>query len=290
MTDEGETTAARFEKWWTFGKQFVAPATLLSSLLFYFGYVATRAQYRYFGLDVDTVGLSTQDFVMRSPTALLVPLLAISLGGAGLLLLHLGVRRHPPPAAVVRALLVAGVVGVVAGFVLVAGYAAWGDWPAYPLVTPLLLAAGSAAVVYAMRLPGTPSFASDPDTKGLRLGVLAFAVVAIVGCVFWATATVAEWTGFGNGMRTARHLNQLPPLILDTQERLHLTDGIVKETGLKAEEGDKFRYRYRGFRLLVQGDGVMFLVPERWSESDSTLLVKLDGSVRVQFRFLDRAP
>ena len=291
MADE-ESRAALFDRWWSFGSKFVAPATLLSSLLFYFGYVSTRAQYRYFGLDVDTVGLSTRDYEMRSPQALLVPLLAISLGGAGLLLLHLGVRRHPLPVGAVRVAFAGGVLGVVAGIVLVGGYGAFGDWPAYPLVTPLLLAAGSAAVLYTMRMPGSPDLlrAPDPDEVTLRRGVLAFAVVAIVGCVFWATATVAQWTGLGNGMRTARNLDQLAPVILDTQEPLFLTDGIVTVKALPAAEGDKFRSRYRGFRVLVQGDGTLFLVPERGSPSDSTLLVRLDSSVRVQFRFLDRAP
>ena len=49
--------------------------TLVSALLFYFGYVSARSQYEYFGIDVDTIGLSTQDYVMRSPQPLLVPLL-----------------------------------------------------------------------------------------------------------------------------------------------------------------------------------------------------------------------
>jgi hypothetical protein len=176
--------------------------------------------------------------------------------------------------------------------VLVAGYAAAGDWPAYPLVTPLLLAAGSAGVLYALRLPGAPAFARSPDVESisLRRGVLAFALVAIVACLFWATATLAEWTGLGNGMRTARHLDRLAPVILDTHERLFLTDGIVTEKALPAAEGDGFRYRYRGLRLLVQGKETMFLVPERWSPSDSTLMLPLDDSVRVQFRFVNREP
>jgi hypothetical protein len=290
---EEESRAAVFDRWWSYGSKVIAPASLLSTLLFYFGYVSSRAQYRYFGLDVDTVGLSTQDYVMRSPQALLVPLLAICLGAAALLLLHMGVRRHPLPTAAVRGLLVLGLVGVLAGLVLIGSYAAVGDWPAYPLVTPLLLAAGSAAVLYAMRLPGAPGLlqSTDPGGRGLRRGVLACALVAIVACLFWATATLAQWTGLGNGMRTARHLDQLAPVILDTQERLFLTDGgIVREKELTTAEDQKFRYRYRGFRILVQGDGVMFLVPERWSPEASTLMVRLDSSVRVQFRFLNRAP
>lgn len=34
----------------------------------------------------------------------------------------------------------------------------------------------------------------------------------------------------------------------------------------------------------------MFLVPDRWSLSDSTLMVRLDNSVRVQFQFTNQAP
>ena len=289
---DATSRAAMFDKWWSFGSTIIAPATLLSTLLFYFGYVSSRAQFRYFGLDVDTVGLSTQDYVMRSPQALLVPLLALSLGGAALLVLHLAVRRHPPPARAVRAFLVGSVVALFVGVVLIVGYAVLGDWSLYPLVTPLLLAGGSAGVLYAMRLPGAPAFLkpTDDEGKGLRRGVLAFALVAIVGCLFWATATIAEWSGLGNAMRTARNLDNLAPVILDTQDRLFLTDGIVKETALPAEDGARFKFRYRGLRLLIHGDGKLFLVPEKWSPSDSTLLVPLDDSVRVQFRFVNRAP
>jgi hypothetical protein len=229
---------------------------------------------------------------MRSPQALLVPLLVLSLGGAALLILHLAVRRHPPPARAVRAFLVVSVVALFVGMVLIVGYAVLGDWSLYPLVTPLLLAGGSAGVIYGMRLPGAPAFLrpTDDEGKGLRRGVLAFALVAIVGCLFWATATIAEWSGLGNAMRTARNLDDLAPVILDTQDRLFLTDGIVKETALPASEGARFKFRYRGLRLLIHGDGKLFLVPEKWSPSDSTLLVPLDDSVRVQFRFVNRAP
>jgi len=34
----------------------------------------------------------------------------------------------------------------------------------------------------------------------------------------------------------------------------------------------------------------MFLVPDRWSASDSTLLVRLDNNVRMQFQFANQAP
>jgi hypothetical protein len=66
------------ERWISFAAGIVTPVTLLSALLFYFGYVSARSQYEYFGIDVDTIGLSTRDYVMRSPQPLLVPLLVIT--------------------------------------------------------------------------------------------------------------------------------------------------------------------------------------------------------------------
>ena len=61
-------------------------------------------------------------------------------------------------------------------------------------------------------------------------------------------------------MRTARELDRLPPVVLDTRERLFLPAGSVEETALPQEDESRFRYRYRGLRLLIQGDGRLFLV------------------------------
>lgn len=45
-----------------------------------------------------------------------------------------------------------------------------------------------------------------------------------------------------------------------------------------------FHYRYRNLRLLIHGKARMVLVADRWSASSSTVIVPLDGSVRVQFQ------
>src|SRR3954468_19644892 len=87
MADE----RSQAERWVSFAAGIVTPITLLSALLFYFGYVSARSQYEYFGVDVDTIGLSTRDYVMRSPQPLLVPLLVLTVTGLGLLVLPPGV-------------------------------------------------------------------------------------------------------------------------------------------------------------------------------------------------------
>src|SRR3954454_2539443 len=95
MTEQPETPSS-WERWYKVATSFVAPATFITALLFYFGYVSSRAEYAYFGVDVDTIGLSTRDFVMRSPQALLVPVLLLTVLGAALLAVTRLLKRHPP--------------------------------------------------------------------------------------------------------------------------------------------------------------------------------------------------
>ena len=101
---------------------------------------------------------------------------------------------------------------------------------------------------------------------------------------------MARWSGRGLAHYNATHLSNFPSVILDTRERLYLRDPGVQETTLPAAAGQTFRYRYRHLRLLIQGRNRMFLVPDRWSASDSTLVVDLDGSVRLQFQFQNEQP
>jgi hypothetical protein len=271
----GDRTA--WERWYSLATTFVAPATLLSALLFYFGYVSSRAQYRYFGLDVDTIGLGTQDYVMRSPQALLVPALLLTLLGATAVVVGRALERRALPAAVVRRAYAAAGLLLLVAVAMLAGYRWLGDWPLYGMATPLVLGAGLVVVAWLWHRSGT------------RRGAVAFALLAVAACLFWATATLAQWTGSGAAERTARNLDELPAVVLDTKERLYLTDGIVAESRLPAAEGQEFAYRYRGLRLLIQAGDRMFLVPERWAPANSTLLVELD-QVRVRFRFVNREP
>lgn len=299
-----ETSSVQLARWISYGTSIVAPATVLSTLLFYFGYVSSRAQYEYFGIDVDTTGLSTQDYVMRSPQPLLTPLLVLTLLGIGGLVAHRAVRRRivgaESPEATRRYERLArrgqwlGTALVGAGVVLLGTYSYLRDWALFSMVTPLLLAAGSALIGYSARtrsaLRSTAPAPADPASVMLRRSITALVFVLVVANVFWATATLAQWSGRGLARYGAGHLDRLPSVILDTHERMFLRDPGVQETALPAAPGQTFRYRYRHLRLLIVGHDRLFLVPERWSASDSTLVVPMDGSVRVQFQFQNDAP
>jgi hypothetical protein len=288
--------------------QVVAPLSVLTALLFYFGYVSSHEEYLYFGLDVDTIGLSTQDYVMRSPQPLLTPLLVLAVLAVVVAVVHERVRRRvqalltgaqdAAPEIVAesrrrlqqgrkaaRAVVLTGDAFLVAGVLLLAGFPVVGEWPYHPLVTPLLLAAGAGLALYGRRIARS----LEPDQRpSVLVAVVLF--LLLLTSVFWANATLAEWSGRGEARDVARHLDRLPAVILDTTERLHLTSPGVRESALPPAEGQTFRYRYRDLRLLIQGEDRLFLVPETWNASNSTLVVPMDESVRLQFRFLNDPP
>lgn len=295
MADEG----GGLPRWIGTWASVIAPASLLSTVLFYFGYVSSRAQYEYFGIDVDAIGLGTREYVMRSPQPLLVPLIVLTLLGAGLLATHAAVRDRVARATgdrrVTRAVGLArwaGRVLLLSGVVLLLGYPVVGEWPYYALVTPLLLAVGGGLVGYTMYLRRllSPDTAVSAPAAVVRRSAAVLIYVLVAANVFWATATIAQWSGRGLARNQARNLDELPRVIVDTKERLYLRNPIVQETALEPEQGQTFRYRYRRLRLLIVGHDRMFLVPEAWSASNTTLVVPMDGSVRVYFQFQNRPP
>jgi heme/copper-type cytochrome/quinol oxidase subunit 2 len=298
LADESKTS--QFERYLSLGASVVAPITVISALLFYFGYVSSRAQYAYFGVDVDTIGLGTQDYVMRSPQPLLVPLLTLVMIAVALVALHLAVsawvaRARPERArTVTRRALYAGLVVLAAGITLIILYPVLAEWPYYNLVTPIVVAVGAGTVAYSWRLvnrlPQPDALPAAPGSPALRRMGQVLLWVLVVATLFWSTATIAQWSGRGLARHDARHLDRLPSVILDTKERLFITDPFVKETALPASAGQTFHYRYRHLRLLIEGKDRMFLIPDNWSASDSTLVVPLDDSVRVRFQFQNDPP
>jgi hypothetical protein len=272
---------AQLERWVTFATRIIAPVTLISGLLFYFGYVSARSQYDYFGIDVDTIGLSTQDYVMRSPQPLLVPLLGITLLAVAGLLLHNAIQ---PSATTIRRAKIIAIVVLLLGVLGLIGYPLLGQLRYYALVVPLVIGVAAAALGYLSYF--------DRKAAGLTPQYVLLVLLAVVTttCAFWATATTAQYSGRGLAKSDAENLKQFPVVILDTKERLQLRSPGIEETALRTGTGQTFNYRYRGLRLLVVGQNRLFLVPQEWNASDTTLVVPLDGSIRVQFQFQNDPP
>ena len=287
--------------WLTLATQIAAPVTLVTTLLFYFGYVFTRSQYAYFGVDVDTIGFTPRDYVMRSPQPLLVPLLVLTVMSVAVVALHgrIDVRAREARSIdggdvrvqrAARWWVSAGCGVLGAGLVLLVAYAWWGAWPYLSLVSAGLIGVGAATCALTLGYATTRA-----------PGIVAGMWVLVVAAAFWAVAITADWSGRGQAHQMARHLDQLPAVILDSPGDLHLRNTVGAPEDLCWTTGDapdpacaalteQPRYRYRGLRLLVQGPTAMFLVPSAWSASATTLMVPRTADVRLQFQFVNVPP
>jgi hypothetical protein len=288
-------TGLGFEKWMGFLSSFVAPLTLVTALLFYFGYVSTREFFRYFGVDVDIIGLSSQEFVMRSPGALFIPVMVLTLLAVLAILGHralrkwLVVQQRATQRRVIGTVAWTGIAFVLAGLALAFVVPFLPGWTYGQLLTPLFLAIGAGLAAYAA------STVRALDSASGGRGVVVLLVLVMIAGTFWSTATIAQWWGLGQARSLANDLGTLPAVVLDTRERLYpgnddITFQQLGEASTQDPAAGKsaFGYRYFGLRLLAQGGGRLYLVPDAWSPDASTIVVPYDD-VRVRFRFVPDA-
>src|SRR5215213_3404346 len=72
----------------------VAPTTLLTSVLFYFGWMHAYHFFDYFGVNSTVLGLTTQDYLMRSLDGLFVPMTVVACAGLLVLWGHAVLRAR----------------------------------------------------------------------------------------------------------------------------------------------------------------------------------------------------
>ena len=59
----------------------VAPASLLTAILYYFGYLREHALFAYFGVDPGSLGFSTTDYLVRSAGTIFLPIATVLVCG-----------------------------------------------------------------------------------------------------------------------------------------------------------------------------------------------------------------
>jgi hypothetical protein len=288
--DSGESSV---ERWIRVATSVIAPTTVLTALLFYFGYVETTAEYRYFGITLGTLGLTTQDLVLRSVAALYVPLGALLVLLLAMTWVHHTVSRRLAAGSSTTALRRWGVVLMLLGAAAfargVVGIIVPEVARTEPVaVSPMSLALGTIAAAYGANLwrRTAPDRGDLRATAWSRRATLAFTAGLITLSLFWATNSFAAAYGRGRAVEVASRLQEdRPRVTLDTTERLFVIspdDSLgVEEAALPPEDGQRFRYRYTGLRLLVEAQGRMFLLPDRWNiDAGYTLVISVGDDVR----------
>jgi hypothetical protein len=281
----------------------VAPTTLITSLLFYFGYIGTRSRFAYFGVYLDMADLSNQRLLLYGVEVIYTPAALGFLAVLMAITFHAGVAWLLDVRKSDTAILIIGPGAVLVGILLL-GRALLGifvtsvyDNEIPPGTTPLALALGAVAATYGVWIcarrarrvavdraeqGGLIAWYDGATMAGLRrAGQICVCGLVIAG-LFWAAHKVAWASGSGRAYDDAVNLPGQPEVVLDTREQLTgLPAGIKKPAPAPRKEGT-FRYRYRGLRLLLSSGGNLFLVPEKWTKRGSTLVVPYDDNVRIQ--------
>jgi len=273
---------------------FLAPGTLIVAILYYFGWARTHALYEYFGIDVDILGFSTSDYVMRSADALWPPLAAILVVALLSLFVHTLIfgwaergQRRRQLKILAWTLLGLGVGLCLRGLLGVVN-PSWQDFE----ITPMSLAVGSGLIGYGMLLrrriqtlwPLKAGIAPTSSPSRVTIAVSGLLIGIIVLNLFWATAVLAEALGRGRAQRLeANAFTTTPDVIVYSKTRLYLDARDIIETDLGASYAP-YRFRYEGFKLLVRSRGTLLLIPYSWSTSNAfTLVLPENDSVRIEF-------
>jgi hypothetical protein len=295
-----------------------APITLLTALLYFFGYLRERAFYSYFGLDLGSLGFSTTDYLVRSAETVFRPvavLLAIALGAV---VLHIGltialdradIRAEADAKARAKALAEAGdaisgdtdddkrvtsrialAIAAVAVALLVFGIGDLGLAAVRIgelLLAPLALITGAAGVEYAVHLAQDRSLRSAQlrrllgQTGAARRGLL---IALAVFSAFWATSDLADREGTAAAHVIADTLPIQTKVIVFSRERLQLTGPGVQLVQLTTPN-TVYHYRYNGLRLLLHTSDRWFIVRASWTPNGGQGVIILQDdpqNVRIE--------
>ena len=266
----------------------VAPTTLLTSLLFYFGWSHAYYFYDYFGVNSTLLGLTTRDYIQKAVDGLFVPMMVVASAGLLALWAHPLLRARlasGPRARLLR--LLAGIVAVglalaAAGFWSVFVPTALRRW-LYGTAAPLSLALGVLLLVYAVHLWRS---LAGPRTAGPPWGRVAewAAVFVLVGLsLFWAANNYSVAVGRGRAREMVLRLPREPGVVLFSERSLSLAAPGVREVRCKDPQAG-YRFRYDGLKLVLQaGDQYLFL-PAAWSPADGVaILLPRSGALRLEF-------
>ncbi|PWF85606.1 hypothetical protein [Kocuria rosea] len=261
------------------------PATVVTALVFYFGWARAKAQAEWMGLHVNLFGYTTRDFALLSISALYLPLLLlIALAMLWVWLDRLLRRRIDRGAAgrwattLPRAALLGA--GALIGLMVVLLFA---ERVYSPLYAPYLVTAGVLVAAWAVRIRRCAAAVEGPRRPAEQQAVEATLLLVLVALLlFRGTSNFAEARGRGLAEDLEVNLPWLPRAQVYSQEPLGLDVPGVTTRELGTAEAPL--YRYDGLRLLTVSGERYFFLHEGWSVEEGTVVVLPDdASLRVQY-------
>lgn len=269
----------------------VAPTTLLTAVLYYFGYMHAWYFFGYFGLNSTMLGFSTIDYVMRSVDALSVPVTTaailglLALWGNALLVPRLRARRgRRASVRVIRGIAAGGVALAVVSIVLT--FATSRSPGSLVALAPVGFGLGVLVTAYAVHLHRVLAGRrnrEDAASGWARTAEWAI-VFALVGISLFGAATdYASAVGQSRASHYAAELPFQPDVVLYSERNLELSQPGVTQIRCRDPKA-AYQFRYDGLALLLESGGKYVLFPREWTAGNGAALVLPEGGpFRMEF-------
>ena len=270
----------------------VAPTTLLTALLYYFGWAHAYYFFGHFGVSSTLLGFTTTDYLMRSADALFRPM---SVGAVAVLVwfwadgrLYHRLAGRPGGWTVrilVSILLAIAVASTVGGAVSTFRRPAAQDLRS--AIAPVVFAFGVLLTSYAVKLRRRLATRRDDGESDARpwASAVEWAVVfAFVGIGLFAAATnYAAAVGRSRAEHFAGVLAMQPDVVIYSAKNLSLREPGVREVSC-ADPLAAYRFRYQGLKLVLQSGGLYLFLPAAWTPDAATaILIPRSDSIRLEF-------
>ncbi|MDT7594639.1 MAG: hypothetical protein QOJ06_185 [Pseudonocardiales bacterium] len=266
----------------------VAPTTLLTALMVYFGRLEAAAFFWYLGVQVTVLDLTVQDYLNNSVDGLLTPLIVAAAAALLVLWFHQLVLAALPARArwiTLRALMPAA---AIAGLSLVC--LAIPVFPAFPEGRGLSLALGVLLLTYAARLlrlfiaerrPEQVSRHARPAVAVAEWG--AVFILVSVG-LFWAVGSYAIGVGLGRAQQFEATLSSRLDVVVYSEKRLSLEAPGVREVTCRYADS-AYQFRYDGLKIVpLQSGNQYLLLPAGWTHANgAAILIPRSDKVRLEF-------
>ncbi|TWP51774.1 hypothetical protein FKR81_13000 [Lentzea tibetensis] len=262
----------------------LAPTTVLTALLFYFGNQHANWFCRWFGVEYTTLGLTASDYLIRSSDGMFVPLVAVACTGLAALWGSRLLKAVLPPRRWRQLLRWAVPVAVVLGVVLISVGLSGVVAPSwlYRLagLPGLCIATGFLLFPLADRLHLVRTGRRAAQATAVAQWTFTFVLVTIG--LFWAVTDYSAAVGENRGYQVELELASQPQAVVYAAKDLGLRGRGI--TSSVCAEGAAYRYRYDGLVLVLQSGGSYFLLPRSWNRADGVaVLLPRTNDVRVEF-------
>jgi hypothetical protein len=271
----------------------IAPTTLLTALLFYFGVLHAYWFLQYFGVNYTIMGFTAQDYLLRSADGLFVPLTVIA-GTAlvtvwGYQLVHDRLSARARLKAQRTLLPFTAVVGLVLVCVALTGVIDPEALRAYIAIPGLSLAIGVLLLALTLRLrrsfPATrKSEATLSAMSAVIVGIEWGAIFLLVSIgLFWSVGDYSAAVGTARGRDVQAALSAWPDAMVYSAQSLNLRGRGVREVQCNSPAG-AYRFRYDGLKLVLQSNGQYFFLPSGWTTTQGVaIVIPRSDSLRLEF-------